>query len=117
MRSFWDDRAREDALYFVDNRLAYGDADADAFWSGGEEDLRKLLAAFGMNLQSADTVVDIGCGVGSAHPRGGRPGGRGRLARRLGEPRWAASQPCWAARRAVRRTRHGWGRHRDRGRP
>jgi SAM-dependent methyltransferase len=64
MRDFWDDRAREDALFFVDNRLAYGDADEDTFWSGGEEDLEKLLAIFGMEIQPSDTVVDIGCGVG-----------------------------------------------------
>jgi SAM-dependent methyltransferase len=64
MRSFWDDRAREDALYFVDNRLAYGDADAEAFWSGGRDDLEKLLGVFDMTIEATHTVVDIGCGVG-----------------------------------------------------
>lgn len=27
MKRFWDDRAREDAFYFVDNRLDYGSPD------------------------------------------------------------------------------------------
>jgi 2-polyprenyl-3-methyl-5-hydroxy-6-metoxy-1,4-benzoquinol methylase len=64
MRRFWDDRARENALYFVDNRLDYGHADTDAFWVGGEEDLGKLLDLFGAKIGQDDTVVDIGCGVG-----------------------------------------------------
>jgi SAM-dependent methyltransferase len=64
MRSFWNDRAREDALYFVDNRLVYGDADETAFWAGGEEGLDQLLAIFGARIQRSDVVVDVGCGVG-----------------------------------------------------
>jgi SAM-dependent methyltransferase len=64
MRRFWDERAREDALYFVDNRLAYGDVDPEAFWRGGESDLLKLLDLFGLEIGPGDTVLDIGCGVG-----------------------------------------------------
>ena len=32
---FWDERAREDAFYFVDSRLDYGDPDVERFWAGG----------------------------------------------------------------------------------
>ena len=64
MESFWDARAREDALYFVDSRLEYGAGDEEAFWRGGEEALGKLLEAVGATLEPDATVVDIGCGVG-----------------------------------------------------
>jgi hypothetical protein len=64
MRSFWDSRARERALFFVDNRLDYNDPDAQRFWKGGEEDLGKLLGALGTEVSRADHVVEVGCGVG-----------------------------------------------------
>lgn len=61
---FWDERARENALYFVDNRLSYSDPDDDAFWRGGEEVLERTLAVVGLDPGPDETVVDIGCGVG-----------------------------------------------------
>jgi SAM-dependent methyltransferase len=64
MRRFWDERAREDAWYFVDNRLAYGDPDLPAFWAGGERDLDTILSSLGVSLARSDVVVDVGCGVG-----------------------------------------------------
>jgi SAM-dependent methyltransferase len=64
MREFWDERAREDAYLFVDNRRAYGDQEIRDFWDRGERDLRLLLSALGVEIAPADTVVDIGCGVG-----------------------------------------------------
>ena len=39
MGRFWDERAREDAFYFVDNRLDYRDADVERFWREGDDDL------------------------------------------------------------------------------
>lgn len=64
MRRFWDQRAEEDAFYFVDNRLDYRDADLDSFWAGGEKDLDGLLTRLGVELNPRDLVVEIGCGVG-----------------------------------------------------
>jgi SAM-dependent methyltransferase len=64
MRDFWDRRAEEDAFYFVDNRLAYGAPDLDAFWAGGREDLDQILDQLGVAVEPADEVVEIGCGVG-----------------------------------------------------
>jgi SAM-dependent methyltransferase len=61
---FWDARARENALFFVDNRLAYRSHEAEGFWAGGEAALEELLAAAGVRVGPADAVVDIGCGVG-----------------------------------------------------
>lgn len=64
MRDFWDDRAREDALYFVDNREPYRHADAERFWRKGEEDLATLLGTLGLAVAPTDHVLDVGCGVG-----------------------------------------------------
>lgn len=64
MRKFWDERAGEDAYYFVDNRLEYGSPDTERFWAGGEEDLGKLLELTGVEPGADDVVVEIGCGVG-----------------------------------------------------
>jgi SAM-dependent methyltransferase len=64
MGAFWDARAREDALYFVDNTGTYRDADVARFWAAGERDLDAVLAAAGAAVQPDDVVLDIGCGVG-----------------------------------------------------
>lgn len=64
MRRFWDTRADEDAFFFVDNRLEYGNPELARFWDEGERDLETLLAALGARVEASDVVVDIGCGVG-----------------------------------------------------
>ena len=65
-RRFWDERAEEDAFFFVDNRLEYGAPDLEEFWSRGESDLRVLLDAVGVSESSLEGLdaVEIGCGVG-----------------------------------------------------
>jgi len=64
MGAFWDARAREDALFFVDDRRTYGSAEEASFWAGGERALEAVLAAVDGRLQPTDEVVDLGCGVG-----------------------------------------------------
>lgn len=64
MKRFWDHRAAENALYFVDNRLVYRNPEEGQFWAGGEQDLDALLRSVGANLTPDDDVVEIGCGVG-----------------------------------------------------
>jgi SAM-dependent methyltransferase len=64
MRRFWDRRAREDAFYFVDNRLDYGRPELERFWNQGELDLEALLSRLDVAIRSSDRVVEIGCGVG-----------------------------------------------------
>jgi SAM-dependent methyltransferase len=64
MGRFWDARAREDAMFFVDDREPYGAADAARFWDQGERDLDHILDALGAGISEGDTVVDVGCGVG-----------------------------------------------------
>lgn len=64
MGRFWDARARENAPFFVDNRLDYTDADLDVFWRRGREELDELLDAVAAALAPDDVAVDIGCGIG-----------------------------------------------------
>src|SRR4051794_11413978 len=64
MQSFWDERAREDAAYFVDNLLDYRQGDMDEFWARGEEVVDIVLEKAGVELQPHDHVVEIGCGIG-----------------------------------------------------
>jgi SAM-dependent methyltransferase len=63
-KEFWDERAREAALHFVDNRLDYRDPDEEQFWARGEKDLDRLLGGVGVGTAPRDDVVEIGCGVG-----------------------------------------------------
>ncbi len=61
---FWDERARENALFFVDDRLDYSAPNSEAFWRGGDEALDQILSPLETTVSSGDTIVDIGCGVG-----------------------------------------------------
>lgn len=63
-REFWDSRAAEDPFYFVDNRLTYRKPDLERFWRGGREDLDMILSRLGESISPADSIVEIGCGVG-----------------------------------------------------
>lgn len=64
MKEYWDARAREDAFYFVDNRLRYRDPDLERFWAAGREDLDRTLGLLGARIDPTDDIVEIGCGVG-----------------------------------------------------
>jgi len=64
MQEFWDARAAENALYYIDNRLDYASPDAEAFWAGGPEVLDTMLNRLGARIEPADEVLEIGCGVG-----------------------------------------------------
>ena len=64
MKRFWDERAREDALFFVDNDLRYGSPDEERFWARGKEVVDKVCELLEAELRSGDRVVEIGCGVG-----------------------------------------------------
>src|SRR3954470_12776284 len=64
MESFWDERAREDAAYFVDNLLDYRDGNMDEFWARGEQVVDAMLEQGGVQVEPDDRVVEIGCGIG-----------------------------------------------------
>lgn len=61
---FWDERANENALYFIDSRLDYNAPDEVAFWEGGRGDLSRIVDLLGVELEGSEEVVEIGCGVG-----------------------------------------------------
>ena len=61
---FWDERAREHALFFVDNTVAYRDPDVERFWASGEEVVHGILDELGVAVGGEDSLVEIGCGVG-----------------------------------------------------
>jgi SAM-dependent methyltransferase len=61
---YWDELARENALYYVDNEADYDRPDTDAFWRRGDEVLDRMLAMTGLEPAPDETVLDIGCGVG-----------------------------------------------------
>ena len=61
---FWDERARENALYFVDNELDYENPDAESFWRRGEDVVERMLDSVGLSIGPDEQVADIGCGVG-----------------------------------------------------
>jgi SAM-dependent methyltransferase len=64
MRRFWDERAEENALYFVDNKLHYRHPSAAEFWERGEYELNELLGSVGARVEPEDEIIEIGCGVG-----------------------------------------------------
>jgi SAM-dependent methyltransferase len=61
---YWDERARENALYFVDNEIGYDDPDTEAFWLRGEQVVERMLGMADVAVGPDETVLDIGCGVG-----------------------------------------------------
>jgi SAM-dependent methyltransferase len=65
MAAFWDARAREDAFFFVDDRLAYRAPDLDRFWAGGEQALDAMLGAVeAPPIEPHHAILDLGCGLG-----------------------------------------------------
>jgi SAM-dependent methyltransferase len=64
MQRFWDERAREDAFFFVDDRLEYGRPDVERFFREGEKALDDILGELGVSLKGDENVVEVGCGLG-----------------------------------------------------
>lgn len=64
MRRFWDARARENAMWYVNTGLDYRNTNAAEFWESGARDLEATLKAVGAELCGHEVVVDIGCGLG-----------------------------------------------------
>jgi SAM-dependent methyltransferase len=63
MRRFWNERAREDAFYFVDTRQPYRASEPERFWDA-EALVDYLLGGLDVQLKPGDVTLEIGCGVG-----------------------------------------------------
>jgi SAM-dependent methyltransferase len=64
MQRFWDERAREDAFFFVDDRLEYRRPDVERFFLEGERTLDAILGELGVAIAGDEKVVEVGCGLG-----------------------------------------------------
>jgi SAM-dependent methyltransferase len=64
MRRFWDARARENALFYIDSGLDYRYPDPGTFWQRGAAIVDRIVGELGVPIGAEDNVVEIGCGIG-----------------------------------------------------
>jgi len=63
-RRFWDEKAKENAFWYVSSFGPYQRRDTNEFWQSGKRIWQDLKGATGYAPSKADVVVEIGCGVG-----------------------------------------------------
>jgi SAM-dependent methyltransferase len=63
MRRFWNERAREDAFYFVDTRQRYRRPNSERFWAA-DELVDYVFSQLEIEVGGGDTLLEIGCGIG-----------------------------------------------------
>lgn len=63
-RRFWDEKAQENAYWYVSSYGPYEERNLADFWNSGSLIWRDLKAALPYQPGPADVVVEIGCGVG-----------------------------------------------------
>lgn len=64
MRSFWDARAAENAMWYIHSQLDFSHPDVHEFWRSGEHNLDATLQPFGLRFRGDERVLEIGCGIG-----------------------------------------------------
>ena len=64
MRTYWDARARENAMFFIHTELDYRETNPAEFWASGIRNLDTTLAVHGLAISPTDRVLEIGCGMG-----------------------------------------------------
>ncbi len=64
MRSFWDERARLNAAWYVDTSLDYNDPDLERFLATGDRVVEIALGGAPNPPQRRDAALDIGPGLG-----------------------------------------------------
>ncbi len=64
MRRYWDERARENAVFYVDTSLAYGAPDMERFWATGRTVVDEALLRAPVQPAGRDLAVEIGAGLG-----------------------------------------------------
>jgi ubiquinone/menaquinone biosynthesis C-methylase UbiE len=63
-RKFWDEKAKENAPWYVSSYGPFTGRNLDEFWRSGQQIWETLKRATGYAPRAADSVVEIGCGVG-----------------------------------------------------
>ncbi len=63
-KQFWEEKARENALWYVSSTGPYANRDASEFWAAGTAIWEEIKQTVGYRPTAADTVVEVGCGVG-----------------------------------------------------
>ncbi|HXV14382.1 MAG TPA: methyltransferase domain-containing protein [Candidatus Krumholzibacteria bacterium] len=64
MRDFWDQKARENAMYYISSYRAYDQQDPAEFWKWGGILAEKFLGESGCRFTGEEAMLEIGCGVG-----------------------------------------------------
>jgi len=63
-RRFWDEKAQENAYWYVSSYGPYAERNLADFWNSGTLIWRDLKSALAYAPSPSDVVVEIGCGVG-----------------------------------------------------
>ncbi|MGI8751458.1 MAG: class I SAM-dependent methyltransferase [Acidimicrobiales bacterium] len=64
MRHYWDDRARENAVWYVDTSCDYADPNMARFWDTGAVVVREALGDAPLRPSGRRVAVEIGSGLG-----------------------------------------------------
>jgi SAM-dependent methyltransferase len=64
MRRFWDERAQENAAWYVDTSLSYDEPDMDRFFATGEQVVAEALLDAPVQPAGRGLAVEIGPGLG-----------------------------------------------------
>lgn len=64
MRDFWDQKARENAMYYISSYRAYDQQDPEEFWKWGGILAERFLGESGCRFTGNEAMLEIGCGVG-----------------------------------------------------
>jgi len=64
MGEYWDDRARENAAWYVDTSLAYDEPDMERFLATGEDIVRLALDEAPVAPERREVALEIGPGLG-----------------------------------------------------
>jgi ubiquinone/menaquinone biosynthesis C-methylase UbiE len=64
MREFWDEKALENAMYYISSYRSYDDQDPEEFWRWGRILAKRFLDESGISFSGNESVLEIGCGIG-----------------------------------------------------
>lgn len=63
-KRFWEEKAKENPLWYVSSYGSFAHRDAAQFWQSGDRIWREIKREAGYRPTATDTVIEVGCGVG-----------------------------------------------------